>query len=102
MRLTVRMMPRRRTKGSQVFTKAPTLREEENWDGKGLMSGRNHRAPCAQMQPGLLPLRKLLEPRLHPQTWSGKGTGPARLGTDYAGPPITALSRGCSGLPADI
>lgn len=31
-KLTVRMMPRRRTKGSQVFTKAPTLwRERRAW-----------------------------------------------------------------------
>lgn len=29
-RLTVRIMPRRRTKGSQVFTKAPTLTGEKN------------------------------------------------------------------------
>lgn len=30
MRLTVRMIPSRRTKGSQVFTKAPTLAKESN------------------------------------------------------------------------
>ena len=39
-KLMVRMMPRRRTKGSQVFTKAPTLVEREDSVGcRGLGSG---------------------------------------------------------------
>lgn len=43
----VKMMPRRRTKGSQVFTKAPTLteRREGNMGGKGLVSA------CATQSP---------------------------------------------------
>lgn len=43
-RLMVKMMPRRRTKGSQVFTKAPTL-TERRMGGKGLVSGRATQSP---------------------------------------------------------
>lgn len=52
------MMPRRRTKGSQVFTKAPTLTErgESGWDGPAEW------VRLSQTQTGLLLLRKLLEP----------------------------------------
>lgn len=91
------MMPRRRTKGSQVFTKAPTLtkRGESGWEGPD--EWEHFTEPC----PGLLPLRKLLEPRLNPQIWSGKGMGPAQLGTDYTGPPITVLCGGRSRFLAD-
>lgn len=58
-RLTLRMTPRRRTKGSQVFTKAPMLMEREgSMGGKGPVSGR---VVLPQAQTGPLPARKLLE-----------------------------------------
>ena len=62
-RLTVRMTPRRRTKGSQVFTKAPMLMEREgSMGGKSPVSGRVGRhTALPQTQTGPLPPRKLLE-----------------------------------------
>lgn len=52
-RLTVRMIPRRRTKGSQVFTKAPTLteRKEGRPNGKSPMSGVYFTEPCLPTDP---------------------------------------------------
>lgn len=70
------MMPRRRTKGSQVFTKAPTLTEESgNTGGKGLVSECATQSPIHPNPKGLLSLRKLLELLPHPLTWSTKGLG---------------------------
>lgn len=52
-RLTVRMMPRRRTNGSQVFTKAPTLtgRRDGSPNGKGPRSGVCFIEPCPPTGP---------------------------------------------------
>lgn len=62
-------------KGSQVFTKAPRLSEENS--GKAPLVGVPPRAPSVQTQKGLLPLGKCLEPLPHPQTWSTNGLGQA-------------------------
>lgn len=87
-RLAVTMMPRRRTKGSQVFTKAPTLRGEGRIGGKGQVS-EPPQAPSIPTQEGLLSPRKLLEPCPHPIIWSTKGlAGP---GTHYGGLPPPVL-----------
>lgn len=51
---------------------------------------------CLLTQMGLLLLRKLLEPLLHPHIWSVKGMGPAWLSTDPVGLPITVPGKGCS------
>ena len=45
---------------------------------------------------GLLLLRKLLEPLLHPHIWSVKGMGPAWLSCRAVGLPITVPGKGCS------
>lgn len=80
-KLTVRMMPRRRTKGSQVFTKAPTLVERENCVGRrGLwVCGSEHRSPAHP--DGAAPLRKLPDPPSQAQTRSTEGL------VHYGGPP---------------
>lgn len=69
-RMTVRMMPRRRTKGSQVFTKAPMLMEEEQ---RSEQAGIGSSCIHPQAQQGCQPQRSYrnhsLSPKLGQHGW---------------------------------